>query len=286
MNNKEKIEKIEEKDNEKIDNEKKLTETKKQEDEDEDDEVELTFEQKKQLEADHKLHQQQMKDQLNKIRQKPPPIVFLDLTVNDTPYGRIEIQLFNSDNPKASENFRCLCTGEKGVSPTTGTRLHYKDTRIFKILPNFILQGGDITKNDGTGGESIYGDVFEDEPFQYFTKPYLVGMANMGAHSNSNHSQFFITTVGAKNLNNKNVCVGKVTKGKKLLEKLQKLGNKYGEVSKKIVIANCGEIRSEQEITTNMSKEVLEEKKENVFLEIGIDGESVGKIVIEVFKKN
>lgn len=121
--------------------------------------------------------------------------VFLDVDMDDQRLGRIVIGLFGTVVPKTSENFRALCTGEKGMG-TSGKPLHYKKTPFHRIIPGFMIQGGDIVKGDGKGGESIYGGTFPDENFKLrHSHAGVVSMVNSGP--NSNGSQFFITTVKA-----------------------------------------------------------------------------------------
>ena len=116
---------------------------------------------------------------LEKDQLKLFPNVFMDVSVNGNSFGRIEFELF-SDCPLTSENFRCLCTGEKGIGKS-GNRLHYKGSIIHRIVPNFLVQGGDITDQNGTGGESIYGYTFKDENFNHnHNEPYMLAMANCG----------------------------------------------------------------------------------------------------------
>jgi cyclophilin family peptidyl-prolyl cis-trans isomerase len=110
----------------------------------------------------------------------------MEISVNGKPHGRVEFELF-SDTPRTSENFRALCTGEKGIGEE-GIKLHYKGTLIHRIVPELLIQGGDITQFDGTGGESIYGMFFEDENFIHkHNEPYMLSMANHG-EPNTNSS--------------------------------------------------------------------------------------------------
>merc|ERR1719199_1482291 len=113
--------------------------------------------------------------------------VFFDVSIGGKPAGRITMGLYGKTVPKTAENFRALCTGEKGK----GKPLHYKGSTFHRVIPQFMLQGGDFTNGDGTGGESIYGEKFEDENFKFkHNGEGVLSMANSGPHSNG--SQFFI----------------------------------------------------------------------------------------------
>eukprot|EP00920_Eleutheroschizon_duboscqi_P001668 GHVT01004178.1.p2 GENE.GHVT01004178.1~~GHVT01004178.1.p2 ORF type:complete len:173 (+),score=12.28 GHVT01004178.1:1464-1982(+) len=136
------------------------------------------------------------------------PRVFFDISIDGRPAGRLEFELFAKDAPRCAENFRALCTGEKGMG-TSGKPLHYKGCGFHRIIPQFMCQGGDFTKGNGTGGESIYGEKFADEPFVHkHSTPFLLSMANAGP--NTNGSQFFITTASCSWLDGKHVVFGKV----------------------------------------------------------------------------
>ena len=166
--------------------------------------------------------------------------VFFDITIGDEPAGKIEMALYGSVAPKTVENFRALCTGEKGAG-TLGKALHYEGCSFHRIIPGFMCQGGDFTSGDGRGGESIYGDRFEDEPFELtHFEPGLLSMANAGPDTNG--SQFFITTAATEFLDGKHVVFGKVVKGMEVLKAMEATGSKSGAVSEPVKIASCGEI--------------------------------------------
>ena len=168
------------------------------------------------------------------------PRVYFDITIGDKAAGRIVFELFADAVPKTAENFRALCTGEKGQG-TSGKALHYKGSGFHRIIKQFMCQGGDFTRGNGTGGESIYGEKFQDENFdRKHTEPGLLSMANAGP--NTNGSQFFITTVVTSWLDGKHVVFGKVVEGIEVVEAMEAVGSSSGSTSAEVVIADCGEL--------------------------------------------
>ncbi|KAI8085977.1 Mal s 6 allergen [Halteromyces radiatus] len=163
----------------------------------------------------------------------PNPQVFFDVSANGQPLGRIEFELFADVVPKTAENFRALCTGEKGFG--------YKDSIFHRVIPQFMLQGGDFTNFNGTGGKSIYGNKFADENFALkHDRPGLLSMANAGP--NTNGSQFFVTTVITSWLDGKHVVFGQVTKGMDIVKKIESLGSQSGRTQAEIKITNSGQL--------------------------------------------
>jgi peptidylprolyl isomerase len=168
------------------------------------------------------------------------PKVFFDITIGDAPAGRLVFELFADVTPKTAENFRALCTGEKGTGQS-GKALHFKGSSFHRIIPDFMCQGGDFTRGNGTGGESIYGAKFADENFtKKHSGPGILSMANAGP--NTNGSQFFICTVSTPWLDGKHVVFGKVTEGLDVVKKMEAVGSRGGTPSKAVKIAECGEL--------------------------------------------
>jgi peptidylprolyl isomerase len=168
------------------------------------------------------------------------PVVFFDVTAGGQPVGRIEMTLRADVVPRTAENFRALCTGEKGMGKM-GKPLHFKGSSFHRVIPDFMCQGGDFTAGNGTGGESIYGTKFADENFTLkHTGPGNLSMANAGP--NTNGSQFFLCTVKTGWLDGKHVVFGSVTKGMDVVKKIEGFGSASGKTSKPIVIADCGQL--------------------------------------------
>ncbi|WVW81864.1 hypothetical protein I302_103862 [Kwoniella bestiolae CBS 10118] len=175
----------------------------------------------------------------------PNPRTFFDLSVGDRPLGRVVFELFNDVVPKTAENFRSLCTGEKGISPSSNVPLHYKNCPVHRVIDGFMIQGGDFTKKNGSGGESIYGGPFEDERLEgegtQVDKKGLLVMANRGP--NTNGSQFFITLAPSPHLTGKHVVFGKVIHGLEHIETIGKLPtDERDRPLSPVVITHCGEL--------------------------------------------
>lgn len=167
--------------------------------------------------------------------------VFFDIDIEgEEEGGRIVMGLFGKTVPKTAENFRALCTGEKGIGKK-GKPLHYKGSIFHRIIPNFMMQGGDFTDQNGLGGESIYGGKFEDENFDIKHEAALyLSMANSGP--NTNGSQFFITTAKTAWLDGRHVVFGKVLEGEDIVKRIEEKGTGGGDPYNTVTISESGEL--------------------------------------------
>lgn len=163
--------------------------------------------------------------------------VFMDISINDIYVGRITFELFDDIVPDTVENFRTLCSGEKNSKDDI--KLHYRGSKFYRIVPGKIVEGGDITRNDGRGGRSIWYTEFPDENFEIkHFKAGLLSMANNGPDTNT--SKFFITLDNTFWYDYKHVVFGQMIEGKNVLEKLENIGTENGRPLKTAIIENCG----------------------------------------------
>ncbi|KAF2848407.1 peptidyl-prolyl cis-trans isomeras-like protein D [Plenodomus tracheiphilus IPT5] len=214
--------------------------------------------------------------------------VFFDITIDGVKAGRVAFELYNDIVPKTAENFRALCTGEKGVG-SAGKPLHYKGSSFHRVIKGFMIQGGDFTQGNGTGGESIYGEKFEDENFEKMhTKPFLLSMANAGPGTNG--SQFFVTTVPTPHLDKKHVVFGEVIAGKSIIRQIENLKTQSGDKPlQDATILDCGELTGDDytnatvkvsDATGDPYEDYPEDQKANS--EDEWDGQEILKIATEL----
>jgi cyclophilin family peptidyl-prolyl cis-trans isomerase len=157
--------------------------------------------------------------------------VYFEMTIGGEQMGRIVMELRKDATPKTAENFRALCTGEKGFG--------YAGSPFHRVIPRFMCQGGDFTRQNGTGGKSIYGSKFPDEDFTLRHEgPGILSMANSGP--NTNGSQFFLCTAQTAHLNGKHVVFGQVTKGYSVVKAIEAVGSMGGGTAHPVLVADCG----------------------------------------------
>ena len=266
-------------------------------------------EEQKKVQAQQQQQQQQQKKQKidkhkEEVKKKKSsssslPRVFFDVEIGNKSAGRIIMELRSDVVPKTAENFRCLCTGEKGRGKR-GKNLHFLNSVFHRIIPDFMLQGGDITRGNGTGGDSIYKGDFRDENFKLkHNKPGLLSMANAGPHTNS--SQFFLTTTETPHLDGKHVVFGSVTNGMHVVRKIEKCGSNSGKPRQLVRIVKCGEMDEDgQDLETtsssssstsassssssSSSKTTMAKKGglPHVFFDVAVKGKSMGRIIMKL----
>ena len=167
------------------------------------------------------------------------PRVYFDITIGNEPKGTVVFELFYNVVPRTCENFRKLCTGEEGRG-VSGKMLHFQNSIFHRVIAGFMAQGGDFTKGNGTGGESIYGTKFGDENFKLrHERKHLLSMANAG--KNTNGSQFFITFDRTPHLDGKHVVFGRVERGSSIIDAIENIPTDHMDRPRRTVkIAKCG----------------------------------------------
>jgi len=181
---------------------------------------------------------------------KPPDLTFtskcfFDISAGGEALGRVVFGLYGNVTPKTCENFRALCTGEKGMSKNCAVPYHYKGVKFHRVVKGFMMQGGDFAMQNGSGGESIWGKKFKDEKDGLKGRHDARGVVAMGnTGKNSNGSQFFITFAPCKQLDGKHVVFGKVVEGMSVIDKVEAVAVPPGGVTEEptvpVVIADCG----------------------------------------------
>ena len=171
------------------------------------------------------------------------PTVWFDIQIGDKAAGRVEFELFADVVPRTAENFRCLCTGEKGATPKLGIPLHFKGSTFHRVIPGFMCQGGDFTVGNGTGGASIYGGMFADESFSGKAGKHTgfgcLSMANRGRNTNS--SQFFVCIGKTPHLDGKHVVFGQLISGGDVVRAVEAVGSAGGRTAETVTVVDCGQ---------------------------------------------
>jgi len=173
--------------------------------------------------------------------------VWFAIAIGAAAPAKVVFELYDDVVPKTADNFRALCTGEKGEG-ASGKPLHYKGSAFHRVIKSFMIQGGDFTAGNGTGGESIYGEKFADENFELkHEKPFLLSMANAGPGTNG--SQFFVTTVPTPHLDGKHVVFGEVIAGKSVIRQIEQTPTSTGDKpNKDCVIVDCGQLDADVDV--------------------------------------
>ncbi|OWM75187.1 hypothetical protein CDL15_Pgr017430 [Punica granatum] len=179
------------------------------------------------------------------MKKKKNPLVFMDVSIDGDPVERMIFELFPDVAPKTAENFRALCTGEKGIGPKTGKLLHFKGSFFHRIIQGLMAQGGDFHKRDGSSGESIYGEKFPDEsPKLKHEEPGLLSMSIADRDDFGSH--FGITFKANHHLDRKSVVFGKLVRGHEVLKRIENVGDKEGKPTVTVKIINCGELSEDK----------------------------------------
>jgi peptidylprolyl isomerase len=173
--------------------------------------------------------------------------VFFDITIDKENVGKIIMELFNDITPNSAKNFKALCTGENGIGKIYNKPLHFKGTQFHRIIPDYMAQAGDIVNQNGIGGECIWGERFPDENFvRKHIGCGIMSYANKGRHTNA--SQFFYSLTECPWLDGQYVVFGQVLDGFDILDTMaKKAGSISGQTKQKVVIADCGVLKLEEE---------------------------------------